>query len=213
VTATPSSEFCAHHTELLATVDVEAMRQGRTPSHKAGKEERALRVVTDPTPARKSKKMIGNERRTVDPATVRPGLAQAAAESFETLKTSLLEAAGSAAKPVWLTVECTGCGKRSRVEAPVPDVRARVAAIELLLREGLGRPGTAEEISSPRMPATVEALNAMSWDEMQALFAATYVDELAAVQRNGSAALVREKLDALSEGERRVLREALETAG
>jgi hypothetical protein len=29
--------------------------------------------------------------------------------------------------------------------APIPDVRARVAAIELLLREGLGRPAQAEE--------------------------------------------------------------------
>jgi hypothetical protein len=73
---------------------------------------------------------------TADPATVRPLLAAAAAENVEQLKASLLEAAGSAVKPVWLTVECSGCGERSRVEAPVPDVRARVAAIELLLREG-----------------------------------------------------------------------------
>jgi hypothetical protein len=44
---------------------------------------------------------------------------------------------------------------------------------------------------------------------MQALFAAIYVDEIAAVQRRGGEALVREKLLALSEGERRVLRDAL----
>src|SRR5262249_32435092 len=43
-------------------------------------------------------------------------------------------------------------------------------------------------------------------------FAATYVDEIAAVQRSGGAALVRQKLAALSEGERRVLREALAEA-
>jgi hypothetical protein len=73
-----------------------------------------------------------------DPVNVRPLLAAADAENVERLKTSLLEAAGSAVKPVWLTVECSGCGERSRVEAPVPDARARVAAIELLLREGLG---------------------------------------------------------------------------
>jgi hypothetical protein len=53
----------------------------------------------------------------------------------------------------------------------------------------------------------------MGWEEMQSLFAATYVDELAAVQRNGGAALVRDKLASLSDGERRVLREALETVG
>jgi hypothetical protein len=79
------------------------------------------------------------------------------------LTASLLEAAGSAVKQVWLSVECMACGQRSRVEAPVPDVRARVAAIELLLREGLGRPATAEEVHAPRMPASVAAVSAMSW--------------------------------------------------
>src|SRR5262249_2334566 len=102
-----------------------------------------------------------------------------------------------------------GCGTRSRVEAPVPDVRSRVAAIELLLREGLGRPATAEEVQSPRMPTSVGAVRDMSWDELEALFAATYVDEIAAAEREGGKALVREKLAALSDGERRVLREAL----
>jgi hypothetical protein len=125
---------------------------------------------------------------------------------------NVLEAAGSATKPVWLTVECTGCGKRSRVEAPVPDVRTRVSAIELLLREGLDRPATAKEVPSPRMPANVAALKAMGWEEMQVPLAATYVDETAAVQRCGGEALLREKLAALSEGERRALRQALAAA-
>ena len=44
---------------------------------------------------------------------------------------------------------------------------------------------------------------------MQALFAATYVDEIAAVQRSGGKALVREKLAALPEAQRHVVREAL----
>jgi hypothetical protein len=76
----------------------------------------------------------------------------------EQLTASLLEAAGSAVKPVWLTVECAACGERSRIEAPVPDVRARVAAIELLLREGLGRPATVEEVPAPRMPTNAAAV-------------------------------------------------------
>jgi hypothetical protein len=49
----------------------------------------------------------------------------------------------------------------------------------------------------------------MGWEEMQVPLAATYVDEIAAVQRCGSEALVCEKLAALSEGERRALRQAL----
>jgi hypothetical protein len=146
---------------------------------------------------------------TADPATVRPSLAAAAAENLEALTASLLEAAGSAVKQVWLDVECRACGQRSRVEAPVPDVRARVAAIELLLREGLGRPATAEEVRAPRMPTSVAAVSELSWDEMQALFAAICVDEIVAVQRSGGEAFVREKLLALTEGERRVLRDAL----
>jgi hypothetical protein len=45
---------------------------------------------------------------------------------------------------------------------------------------------------------------------MQALFAAIYVDEIAAVRGRGGKAVVREKLAALSVGRRRVVRDALE---
>jgi hypothetical protein len=44
---------------------------------------------------------------------------------------------------------------------------------------------------------------------MQHLFAALYVDEIAAVERNGGEVLVRDKLAGLSDEQRRVLREAL----
>ena len=86
-----------------------------------------------------------SDRRTADPSTVRPRLAEAAAESVEDIQRTLLDAATSASKPAWVEFECTDCGNRKRVEVPIPDVRARVAAIELLLREGLGRPAQAEE--------------------------------------------------------------------
>ena len=42
-----------------------------------------------------------------------------------------------------------------------------------------------------------------------ASFAATFVDEIAAVQHEGGEAVVREKLASLSDDQRRVLREAL----
>ena len=209
-TVAPGSEFCVHHTKLLASVDAETLRHGRTPKHHSTLEP-VLRVVTDPAVEPEATPAAGTVA-SADPASVRPSLAAAAAENVEQLKSSLLEAAGSAVKPVWLTVECSACGERSRIEAPVPDVRARVAAIELLLREGLGRPATAEEVRSTRMPTNVEAVKAMSWDDMQALFAAIYADEIAAVLRDGGIALVREKLTALSDGERRALRIALDAA-
>jgi len=136
-----------------------------------------------------------------DPATVRPSFAAAAGENVDQLTASLLEAAGSAVKPVWLTVECAACGERARIEAPIPDVRARVAAIELLLREGLGRPATAEEVPSPRLPPNVAAVKEMGWDEMQALFAATYVEELGS--RNAAVARRHFARDSLRSPRRR----------
>jgi hypothetical protein len=59
------------------------------------------------------------------------------------------------------------------------------------------------------MPTSVAAVKEMGWDAMQALFASLYVDEIAAVQRDGGEAVVREKLAALSDESRRLLREAL----
>ena len=112
----------------------------------------------------------GYERRSVDPATVRPRLAEAAAESLEDIQRTLLEAVTSASKPAWAEFECSDCGKRKRVEVPVPDVRARVAAIELLLREGLGRPAQAEELPTlPRIPETKAEIEALGWEELKAL--------------------------------------------
>jgi hypothetical protein len=208
-TVAAGSEFCVHHAKLLETVDAETMKNGKTPKPRARKES-ALRLVSE-SPIEDAE-VEAMPVTNADPATVRPLLAAAAAENVQQLKTSLLEAAGSAVKPVWITVECDSCGERSRIEAPVPDVRARVAAIELLLREGLGRPATADDVPAARMPVNVAAIKAMSWEEMQTVFAATYADELAVAVRDGGAALLRQKLAALSDGERRVLRNALAEA-
>jgi hypothetical protein len=205
-TVAAGSEFCAHHTKLLATTDAETMRRGRTPKERASKKQ-MLRVVTDCAVDLTATTIVANAG--ADPATVRPSFAAAAAENVDQLTSSLLEAAGSAVKPVWLTVECVACGERARIEAPIPDVRARVAAIELLLREGLGRAPQADETPSARLPTTVNAVKEMGWDEMQAVFAALYVDEMATVQHDGGESLVREKLAELSEDARRVLRDAL----
>jgi hypothetical protein len=146
---------------------------------------------------------------TADPASVRPSLALAAAENLDALNDSLLQAAASATKPAWITVECSSCGERSRVEAPVPDVRARVAAIELLLREGLGRLATAAESNPLSLASTVAAVANMSWDDMQALFATTYVDEIAVAQRDGGEAALRDRLSRLTGAVRGSLRDAL----
>src|SRR5262249_8854865 len=148
VIETDGAVFCPHHLRLVEELGEEVVTNRALPK------TRALRVV----PAKLAEEPALSETDATafvaDPATVRPSLAAAAAENVEQLTPALLEAAGSAVKPVWLTVECSGCGERSRVEAPVPDVRARVAAIELLLREGLGRAPQAEEQPASRLPAT-----------------------------------------------------------
>jgi hypothetical protein len=176
----------------------------------ARKRESVLRALPlEPETTTVSSVDTTGSEKTADPTSIRPALAQIAAENLDGLQRALLDAALSATTTKWATVSCSDCGARSRVELPVPDVRSRLQAIETLLAQGLGRPGQAEEQPTPRLPSTVAAVKEMGWDEMHALFASLYVDEISAVQRDGGESLVRAKLAALSEGERRVLRKAL----
>lgn len=50
----------------------------------------------------------------------------------------------------------------------------------------------------------------MSWEDMQQFAATLLFDELLTVQRDGGEALLRNRVAALSDGERRVLRHALD---
>jgi hypothetical protein len=150
----------------------------------------------------------GSSSHTVSPAEVRPALAEAAAASLGEIQQALLGAALGATREHWATFTCPDCGKKHRAQVAVPDVRSRVAAIELLLREGLGRPAQAEEPLVSRLPDSVEALREMPWADLQVLIAMTYVDEIAAVSEHGPEAL-REKVAGMSEAERALLREAL----
>jgi hypothetical protein len=136
-------------------------------------------------------------------------LRKLAASNLDALQRALLDAALSATTTRWATVACADCGARSRVELPVPDVRSRLQAIETLLAQGLGRPGQAEEQLVPRMPTSVAAVKAMSWEQIQAVFAATFVDEITAIQRIGGEELLRERVAALGDRERCGLRQAL----
>ena len=111
---------------------------------------------------------------------------------------------------MWVTTACSGCGKKQRVEVKIPDVRSRVAAIELLLREGLGRPAQAEEAASPRLPRTAEAVEKLGWDDMKAIVATHFASEIAAVTEHGGDALLRERVAALDHDQRQLLRETLD---
>jgi hypothetical protein len=153
-TVVEDSEFCVHHDRLLAEHGAEALKQGLPRRKQArGRWQPTITAVSADESAVSSKGSAVSARRSADPSTVRPRLAEAAAENVDDIRRTLLEAATSASKPAWVELECTDCGNRKRVEVPIPDVRARVAAIELLLREGLGRPAQAEEPASlPQLP-------------------------------------------------------------
>ena len=204
--AAESESFCVHHAALEPELGAEVLRQGRYPARRKLKPA-AMPVVV----AMSGTSTASSESGTIhsDPARVRPGLAEAAAESFADIRRTLLDAATSASKPAWVEFECSECGTRRRVDVPVPDVRARVAAIELLLREGLGRAPQAEEKPAPQLPEDAAAIGKMSWQEMQSLAATLMFDDLVAVKRRGADAVLRERVAALPESERRVLREAL----
>jgi hypothetical protein len=70
-------------------------------------------------------------------------------------------------------------------------------------------PAQVEEPAKPSLPESVTGIEAMSWQDMQYLAATLLVDELLTVQRDGGQALLRQRVGALSDGERRALREAL----
>ncbi len=111
---------------------------------------------------------------------------------------------------MWVTTACSGCGKKQRVEVKIPDVRSRVAAIELLLREGLGRPPQADEAASSRLPRTAEAVEKLGWKDMQMIFAAQFASEIAAITEDGGGGLLRERVATLDDDQQQLLREALD---
>ena len=207
--AAESGSFCVHHAALEAELGAEVLRRGRYPARKKLKPA-AMPVVVG-TSAAATETVEGDSVHS-DPARVRPGLAEAAAASFDDIRRTLLDAATSASKPAWVEFECAECGTRRRVDVPVADVRTRVAAIELLLREGLGRAPQAEEKPATRLPENAAAIGKMSWHEMQSLAATLMFDDLVAAHRRGAATVLRERVAALPESERRVLRDALAEA-
>jgi hypothetical protein len=199
--SSPTATYCRHHERLAAELGEDAVRTGRYPRR------RNPRVETPVTIEEAMTTVITNA--AVTPAEVRPLLARATADSLDEIQAALLDAAVGATRENWTTFTCPDCGKKHRAQVQIPDVRARVGAIEVLLREGLGRPAQADEITSPKLPANVDAVARMSWDDTQHLAALLFADELESVLVHGGREAVRERLAKFSESERRVLREAL----
>jgi hypothetical protein len=202
--ASPEASFCRHHQQLIERHGEDAVRAGRYPRRRNPSPEEPLELEAEP--------MTSTRSLTTDPAAVRPALARAAASSLDEIQAALLDAALGASREHWATFTCPDCGKKQRTQVSFPDVRSRVAAIELLLREGLGRVPQAEETQTPRLPQSAEAVKRMSWDEMQVVFATIHADEITAVANGQGDALLRRRLAVLTDGARSALREALDAA-
>jgi hypothetical protein len=152
------TEFCEHHNAIAAEHGAEAVKRGE---HLRGQRKpvvQAAVVVEEAEPN------TNNGRSAADPSSVRPRLAEAAAESLEDIRRVLLETATGANKNLWATINCKHCGRAGRYEITVPDNKVRLDAIQALLHESLGRPGQAEAQPAPALPVTAEQARALSWD-------------------------------------------------
>jgi hypothetical protein len=88
----------------------------------------------------------------------------------------------------------------------------RLDAVEKLLQQGLGRAREAQEAPVSQVPAVASDVSKLGWHDLQRFAAMYCLDELVALQRRGAEALLQERVAGLSDGERRVLQDALESA-
>jgi hypothetical protein len=200
--AVDGTEFCQHHGALVAEHGAEAMKRGE---HLP---VRRKRIVQAAVLAEATEATTHNGTVVVDPASVRPRLAEAAAASLDDIRRVLLETATGGKRNLWATINCKHCGRAGRYEITVPDNKVRLDAIQALLHESLGRPGQAEAQPVAALPATAEQVRKLSWDQMTLVFATQFAREIDAVAAGGEG-LLHERLASLGPDERRILREAL----
>jgi hypothetical protein len=196
------SEFCPHHDRLVGEHGTEALKGG---AHLPARRKRIVQaaVVAEETAP------TSNGGGVLDPSSVRPRLAEAAAASVEDIRRVLLETATGANRNLLATINCKHCGRAGRYEITVPDNKVRLDAIQALLHESLGRPGQAEAQPTAVLPPSAEQVRKLSWDQMTLVFATHFADEIAAVIHGDGDAVLRDRLAALGPDERCVLREAL----
>jgi hypothetical protein len=178
-----AGDLCEHHARLAEELGRETVVNGSQTKRRSARQRTPVVAKTEPLEL--------TTHMSARPAAVRPALALTAAEEVETIRRVLLEAATNTTRESWATCSCPECGKSFRQEISVPDHRARIKAIETLLREGLGRVGEAE-IPEPRMPASVAEVEALSWREMKFIFAISYAQAIRAFVDHGEGALQSE---------------------
>jgi hypothetical protein len=203
-------EFCAYHHRVAADIGEEAVHTGRQVRRRR-QDSKLVHMVEEPK-REEPQRPTPNGNSAVAPSEVRPRLAAAAAANLPDLERVLLDAATGATRQAWTTITCKHCERQGRYEVVIPDYRVRLDAVEKLLQQGLGRAREAQEAPASAVPAAASDVMKLPWQDLQR-FAATFcLDDLIALQRRGADALLRERVAELSDDERRVLQDALESA-
>jgi hypothetical protein len=127
--AVAGSEFCPHHAGLIEEHGADALKRG------AHLPVRRKPIAQEPVMAEAIEATIGNGTVSVDPASVRPRLAAAAAESVDEIRRVLLETATGANRNLWATINCKHCGRAGRYEITVPDNKVRLADLDSIVEE------------------------------------------------------------------------------
>jgi hypothetical protein len=101
-------------------------------------------------------------------------------------------------------------GYSHRAQVHIHDVRSRVAATELLRREGLGRPAQAEEPAVAQLALQRRGSKQMSWTDLQVVCALQFADRVTNATAGEAGRVIRERLTDVGSECRRILREALD---
>jgi hypothetical protein len=195
-------EFCAYRAALAEQLGRDVIANGDQTKKRNARQRLPVIAESEPLELNAS---------SPSPSAVRPALALTAAEEVETIRRVLLEAATSTTRETWATCTCPECGKGFRQEISVPDHGARIKAVETLLREGLGRVGEAEVVE-PKMPTSVEEIQAMTDRELLLVIALSCATEIQAVAEKGDDA-VRLELEKWAPDTRATVARALAEAG
>lgn len=210
----PSALFCVHHARLAERWGNDRVREGKIPKQRGRRQQRPVltlesRQPEQPTPELVEAEVVEVVRKAIGPDEVRPKLAAAAAENLDDLQKALLETALGALHEHTVTLTCPDCGMTSRHQVATPDPRARLQAMDLLFREGLGRAPQSEPAPQQSLPDTPEKIKRMGWQEMEQLAARLELDSLKSALDAGAEKSLRAGIEKLTSAQRELLEKAL----